>query len=72
MGPLAEEERSRDGVQGESAMVVITLEKEGGCLGRGLGFVRFLELSGLGRVVEDGTDEDNARATRMNEWVVWE
>ena len=31
-------------------------------------FVRFIELSGVGRVREDGTDEDNARA----EWVVWE
>jgi len=35
-------------------------------------FVRFLEFSGVGRVVEDGTDEDNAHAARMDEWVVWE
>jgi hypothetical protein len=35
-------------------------------------FVKFLELSGVGRVVADGTDEDQARATRMDEWVVWE
>ena len=35
-------------------------------------FFRFLELSGVGRVVEDGTDEDNSRAARMDEWVVWE
>ena len=32
-------------------------------------FVRFLELSDY----KDGTDEDNARAARMDEWVVlWE
>jgi hypothetical protein len=35
-------------------------------------FVKFLELSGVGRVVADGTDEDGARAARMDEWVVWE
>jgi hypothetical protein len=35
-------------------------------------FVEFLELSGVGRVVADGTDEDGARAMRMDEWVVWE
>jgi hypothetical protein len=34
--------------------------------------VKFLELSGVGRVVADGTDEDGARAARMDEWVVWE
>jgi len=28
--------------------------------------LRFLELSGVGRVVEDGTDEDQARAERMD------
>jgi len=35
-------------------------------------FVRFLELPGMGRTVGDGTDEDGARAARMDEWVVWE
>jgi hypothetical protein len=32
----------------------------------------FLELSGAGRVVEDGTDEEEARAARLDGWVVWE
>jgi hypothetical protein len=31
-------------------------------------FVKFLELSGVGRVVADGTDEDGARAAKMDEW----
>jgi hypothetical protein len=35
-------------------------------------FVKFLELSGVGRAVADGTDEDAARAAKMDEWVVWE
>jgi len=35
-------------------------------------FVRFLELSGVGRIMADGTDEDGARAAKMDEWVVWE
>jgi hypothetical protein len=35
-------------------------------------FVKFLELSGAGRVMADGTDEHDARAVRMDEWVVWE
>jgi len=35
-------------------------------------FVRFLELSGVGRTMADGTDEDGARAAKMDEWVVWE
>jgi len=26
----------------------------------------------VGRVVADGTDEDGARAARMDEWIVWE
>jgi len=34
--------------------------------------VRFLELSGVGRTMADGTDEDGARAARMDEWLVWE
>ena len=35
-------------------------------------FVRFLELSGVGRIMADGTDEDGARAAKMDKWVVWE
>ena len=35
-------------------------------------FVRFLELSGVGRTMKDGTDEESAYATRMDEWVTWE
>ena len=35
-------------------------------------FVRFLELSGVGRTMKDGTDEESAYATRMDEWVAWE
>jgi hypothetical protein len=31
-------------------------------------FVKFLELSGVGRVMADGTDEDGAYAARMDEW----
>jgi hypothetical protein len=34
--------------------------------------VEFLELSGVGRVMADGTDEDGAYAARMDEWVAWE
>jgi hypothetical protein len=34
--------------------------------------VRFLELSGVGRVMADRTDEDGAHAARMDEWVAWE
>jgi hypothetical protein len=31
----------------------------------------FLELSGAGRVMENGVDEEEARAERMDGWVVW-
>jgi hypothetical protein len=34
--------------------------------------LRFLELSGAGRVVASGEDEDEAWARRMDEWIVWE
>jgi hypothetical protein len=34
--------------------------------------VKFLELSGVGRVMADGTDEEGAYAARMDEWVAWE
>jgi len=26
----------------------------------------------MGRAVEDGTDEDQARAERMDRWIAWE
>jgi hypothetical protein len=35
-------------------------------------FVRFLELSGVGRTLADGTDEESAYAARMDTWIVWE
>jgi hypothetical protein len=35
-------------------------------------FVRFLELSGVGRTVADGTDEDSAYAARLDGWIAWE
>jgi len=35
-------------------------------------FVRFLELSGVGRTTADGTDEESAYAARMDEWIAWE
>jgi len=34
-------------------------------------FVKFLELTGVGRTVADGTDEDGAHAARMDGWVAW-
>jgi hypothetical protein len=40
--------------------------------GRERRFVRFLELSGVGRTVADGTDEDSAHAARMDGWIAWE
>jgi hypothetical protein len=35
-------------------------------------FVKFLELSGVGRVIADGMDEDGAHAARMDKWAAWE
>jgi len=35
-------------------------------------FVRFLELSGVGRTIADGTDEESAHTAKMDEWTVWE
>jgi len=35
-------------------------------------FLKFMELSGVGRVMADGTDEDGAYTAKMDEWVVWE
>jgi len=35
--------------------------------------LRFLELSEVGRVMDDGRDEEEARATRLGNWVIfWE
>jgi hypothetical protein len=34
--------------------------------------LRFVELSGVGRVMEDGADVGEARASRTNEWIAWE
>jgi hypothetical protein len=33
--------------------------------------VRFLELSGVRRMMDDETDEDEAQAERMGEWIAW-
>jgi hypothetical protein len=35
-------------------------------------FVCFLELSGVGRTMADGTDEEVAYAARMDTWIAWE
>jgi len=32
--------------------------------------LRFLELSGVGRVMDGGVDEEEARVARMDEWIV--
>jgi len=32
----------------------------------------FLEFSGVGRTMANGTDEDGAWAAIMDEWIVWE
>jgi hypothetical protein len=34
--------------------------------------VHFLKLSGAGRVVERGRDEEVGRAEKMDEWIVWD
>jgi len=34
--------------------------------------VKFFELSGVGRVMANGVDENEARAERMDGWIVWE
>jgi hypothetical protein len=34
--------------------------------------LRFLELSGVGRVMEDGVDEEEVRAGRLGHWISWE
>jgi hypothetical protein len=34
--------------------------------------LRFLELSGVGRFVEGGIDEEEAHAANMDGWIVWE
>ena len=35
-------------------------------------FLRFLELSGVGRLMADGTNEDAVRAAMLDDWMVWE
>jgi hypothetical protein len=35
-------------------------------------FVHFLELSGVGRTLADGVDEESAYASRMDTWIAWE
>jgi hypothetical protein len=32
--------------------------------------LKFLKLSGVGRIVADGTAEDEARAQRMDNWII--
>jgi hypothetical protein len=34
--------------------------------------LRYLELSGVGRFVEGGIEEDEAHAAKMDRWIVWE
>jgi len=34
--------------------------------------LKFLELSGARRVMDDGVDEDAACAERLDGWIVWE
>jgi hypothetical protein len=34
--------------------------------------LRFLELSGVGRVMDDGVDEEGAGAGRLDRWILWE
>jgi hypothetical protein len=34
--------------------------------------VQFLEFSGVGRIMADATDQDEARAERMDGWIIWE
>jgi hypothetical protein len=33
--------------------------------------LRFLELSGVGRVMDDGADEEETRAARLDRWIPW-
>jgi len=35
-------------------------------------FLKFLEPSGVGRMMANGTGEDEAWAAAMDEWIVWE
>ena len=36
------------------------------------GLIRFLELSGVGRVMDDGIDEEEVRAARLDGRIIWE
>jgi hypothetical protein len=35
-------------------------------------FLHFLDLSGVGRVMDDGEDEEETRAAKMDGWIIWE
>lgn len=41
-------------------------------LGGGCGLLNFLELSGVGRVMDHEVDEDATRTERLDGWIVWE
>jgi hypothetical protein len=34
--------------------------------------LKFLELSGAGRIVARGVDEETAWAEKMDDWIIWE
>jgi hypothetical protein len=34
--------------------------------------LHFLDLSGVGRVMDNGEDEEETRAARMDGWIIWE
>jgi hypothetical protein len=34
--------------------------------------MRLLQLSGVGRLVKGGVEEDEAHAARMDDWIIWE
>jgi hypothetical protein len=34
--------------------------------------LRFLELSGVGRIMENGKDDEEVRAAVRNGWIIWE
>jgi hypothetical protein len=34
--------------------------------------LRFLELSGVERAMDDGVDEAEARTARLDGWIIWE
>jgi len=34
--------------------------------------LKLLELSGVGRIMADGTEEEEVRGARKDDWVIWE